>query len=58
MASGARSSSVAAGASGMNTGTNVRSFTSSATCGFQNRAVANQSPSTVVDASLPSAARP
>lgn len=44
-----------AGASGVNTGIMVRAFTSSAACGFQNSAVANQSPSTVVDSSSGSA---
>ena len=39
----------------MNTGSSVLLLTSSATCGRQNNAVANQSPSTVVDSS-PSAA--
>lgn len=57
-ASGIRLVSVAAGASGTNTGSSVRWFTSSATCGFQNSAVANQSPSTVVDSSPSMAAGP
>ena len=48
---GARSSRVAAGASSMNTGSSVRLLTSSATWGRQNRALANQSPSAVVDSS-------
>jgi hypothetical protein len=58
IACGTRETSVAAGASGMNTGSSVRWFTSSATCGFQNSAVANQSPSTVVDTSSGFAAGP
>ena len=51
IAAGARSSRVAAGASSMNTGSSVRLLTSSATCGRQNSALANQSPSAVVDSS-------
>src|SRR4051812_28685506 len=42
---------VAAGASGISTGSNVTSSTSNATWGFQNQAVAYQGPSTVVDRS-------
>lgn len=38
----------AAGASGTKTGRRVRSFTNSATCGFQNSAVAYQLPSAIV----------
>jgi len=38
---------VAAGASGIITGNSVRSFTSSAICGFQNKAVAYQLPNRV-----------
>ena len=45
IAAGTRSSRVAAGASSMNTGSSVRLLTSSATCGRQNSALANQSPS-------------
>src|SRR5947209_16322597 len=40
---------VTAGASGINTGSNVVSLTSKATWGFQNRAVAYHSPNSVVD---------
>lgn len=57
-AAGARSSSVAAGASSMNTGSSVRLLTSSATCGRQNSALANQSPSAVVDSSATAAGAP
>ena len=42
----------------MNTGTIVRSLTSNATCGRQDNAVANQSPSVVVDRSCSAAAGP
>ncbi len=58
IASDTRPRSVPAGASGRNTGSSVRSFTSSATCGRQNSAVANQSPSTVVDSSSASGGAP
>jgi len=51
MASGMRSSSVLAGASGTYTGRKVRLLTNSATWGFQNSALTNQPPSTVVDSS-------
>jgi hypothetical protein len=49
--SGKRARSVAAGASGIKTGNSVASLTRSATCGFQNQAVAYQSPSRVVETS-------
>ena len=58
IAAGARSSRVAAGASSMNTGSSVRLLTSSATCGRQNSALANQSPSAVVDSSSSAAGAP
>ena len=45
-----RSTTKAAGTSGTNSGSKVRTLTNSAACGRQNSAVANQLPSAVVDA--------
>ncbi len=58
IASGIRSSSVAAGASSMKTGRKVRVLTNSATCGRQNSPVANQSPRAVVETAPPAAGAP